>query len=67
MKGSAFKVISTRYFTFLLLYYNLIKLNQQNISVGIQLQQGDILECYFGLLVDSYQESIFYLTEKYKF
>ena len=51
----------------LLLYYNLIKLNQQNISVGIQLQQGDILECYFGLLVDSYQESIFYLTEKYKF
>ena len=50
----------------ILLYYSLISLNRRNTNLNTLPKQGDILECYFGSLLDEYYNDINYLIGKYK-
>ena len=51
----------------ILLHYNLIKVNRVNSYPSITLKEGDTIECYFGVLLGEYQDTILYLIEKYRF
>jgi hypothetical protein len=50
----------------ILLNYSLVKLNKKTLNSVVKLQEGDLLECYFGSLLGEYQDNITYITEKYK-
>jgi len=50
----------------ILLHYSLVKVNRDSNHPSITLQQGDTIECYFGMLLGEYQDTIIYLIEKYR-